>query len=87
MSYQTPEPFYREARKGLLAQTIAEALRNAEHLHKYIVCCRKYPLASIMKALVDAKAFPQERIKKSRAAVFFYFVKQYARNTPNHSGH
>lgn len=60
------------------AQTIAAVLHDSESLGKYIVCCRKYPAPIIQKALRTAQAIPEAKVKKSRAALFFYFVKKYA---------
>jgi hypothetical protein len=64
-----------------LAQSIAQALNDTEPLGRYVVCCRKYPEHVIQKALRAAKAIPEAKIKKSRAALFFYFVKKYAHQT------
>lgn len=64
-----------------LAHTLAAALDDATSIDKYAVCCRKYSEQLIYKALGAAKAVPAAKIKKSRAALFFYLVKQYAHHT------
>lgn len=70
-----------------LAGELAKAFDEVEYIHRYAVCCGKYPRWAIEKAFKDAQSFPRERIKKSRAAIFFYLVKQYARKTSNNSRH
>ena len=84
MSYHTSQLFHQQE---ALARDIAAALQDSEHLQKYVICCRKYGPEVIRKAFADAQTIPQERIRKSRAAIFFYFVKHYARTIPNHSRH
>lgn len=68
-----------------LAYDIARAFSETDHLYKYQVCCSKYPRWVIEKAFNVAKTFPPERIKKSRAAIFFYLAKQYAHRASNDS--
>jgi hypothetical protein len=69
-----------------LADDIARAFSEAEHLHRYKICCSKYPRWVIERAFKAAQTFPSERIKKSRAAIFFYLVKQYAHKSPYNPG-
>lgn len=64
-----------------LAHTLAAALNDIASLDKYRACCGKYPECLIYKALDTAKATPTKKIKKSRAALFFYLVKKYAHQT------
>jgi hypothetical protein len=61
-----------------LAQALAAALGDTEALGKYVNCYRKYPPHVIQKAWRAAQAIPAAKIKKSRAALFFYLVKKYA---------
>jgi len=68
-----------------LAHELAHAFGETEYLHRYKVCCGKYPQWVIEKAFNIAQTFPQERIRKSRAAIFFYLVKQYAHQPPHNS--
>lgn len=70
-----------EKRAQSLAQTLAVSLNDISALDKYLACCRKYPERLIYKAIGTAKATPAEKIKKSRAALFFYLVKKYAHHT------
>lgn len=70
-----------------LAYMIAEAFDDLGHTSLYLNYCKKYPLTVIYRAFAEAKSFPQERIKKSRAAIFFYLVKTYAHKSDQDSGH
>lgn len=70
-----------------LARQIAETFQDLNCLRSYIVCCRKYPTAIVSRAFQAARSFPQARIKKSRAALFFYLVKHYAHQAPDNSFH
>lgn len=76
-----------QRKENPLARQIAETFQDLNCLHSYIVCCRKYSPAIVMKAYQDAKSFPQARIKKSRAALFFYLVKHYAHQAPDNFSH
>lgn len=64
-----------------VALAVATALDDAAAVGKYLVCFQKYPEQAIERALREAKSIPAERIKKSRAALFFYLVKKYAHRT------
>jgi hypothetical protein len=61
-----------------LAFMIAEAFNDLGQIKLYITYCKKHPLNIIYRAFSEAKNFPEERIKKSRAAIFFYLIKIYA---------
>lgn len=65
-------------KREYVARTIAQSLNDPDRLHLYLQYCKKYPLTLIFRALSEAKSFPQENIKKSRAALFFYLIKKYA---------
>jgi hypothetical protein len=65
-----------------LAFMIAESLNDLGQVKLYITYCKKYPLNIIYRAFSEAKNFPQEKIKKSRAAIFFYLIKTYV-HRPN----
>ena len=67
-----------ERNQAPVAHHIARAFDDLDRLHNYVVCCQKYPLAVVWKAFKDAQNVPEAKIKKSRAAIFFYLVKQYA---------
>jgi hypothetical protein len=70
-----------------LAFTIAETFNDLGRIKLYLNYCKKYPLALIQRAFAEAKSFPEERIKKSRAAIFFYLLKTYAHQANQDSSH
>ena len=70
-----------------ISQAVATALDDADSINKYLICFQKYPEQAIQRALREAKAIPEVRIKKSRAALFFYLVKKYAHRTNQNPGH
>lgn len=64
-----------------IAFMIAKAFNELEQVKLYTNYCKKYPLSTVYRAFSEAKSFPEERIKKSRKAIFFYLVKRYAHQT------
>ena len=67
------------------AHALAATFNDSAALVKYLACCQKYPAPVIYKAYGVAQATPAEKIKKSRAALFFYLIKKYAHHTNYHS--
>ena len=65
-------------KREMLAQTIAEEFQDEAHLNRYLICVKKYSLALVYRAFAEAKAIPEQQIKKSRSALFFYLVKKHA---------
>jgi len=61
-----------------LAFMIADTFNDLGRINLYITYCKKYSPEVIHKAFSEAKNFPEERIKKSRVAIFFYLLKTYA---------
>jgi hypothetical protein len=66
---------------------IADTFNDLAQVKIYINYCKKYPLRVIHRAFSEAKGFPEERIKKSRAAIFFYLVKTYAHAADKNPSH
>lgn len=69
-----------------LAFMIADAFNDLAKIKLYVIYCKKHPLTVIHRAFTDAKAYPEARIKKSRAAIFFYLLKIYAHQPNKNSG-
>lgn len=65
-------------RRDALAQEIARAFGEEAQLQLYQTCCRKYPLRLIFRAYAEARSVPKEKVKRSRAAIFFYLIKHYS---------
>lgn len=78
----SPQPTKREH----LAFMIADAFNDLGQIKLYITYCKKHPLPIIHRAFSEAKSYPEERIKKSRAAIFFYLLKTYAHQANENSG-
>jgi hypothetical protein len=70
-----------------VASMVATAFNDQEQLYKYRIYCKKYPLAIIHRAYAEAKSVSDTQVRKSRAALFFYLAKLYAkqRTTTPHS--
>jgi hypothetical protein len=71
-------PLAAKTQQEYLAELIAEAFGESGKRELYLHHCRKYPLETIQKAFAEARSIPDDQIKKSRAAVFFYLVNYYA---------
>jgi len=67
-----------------LAYTVAETFNDTDHLKLYLTYCQKYASHIIQRAFAEARSVPDEQIKKSRTALFFYLIKKYA-HKPNSS--
>jgi hypothetical protein len=72
---ELPEP---KTRQEYMAQLIAQTFNDEEKLKMYRTYCKKYSLSLIERAFAEARSYPADHIKKSRAAIFFYLIKQYA---------
>lgn len=64
-------------KRELLAQTIADALGDQQRTNLYLQYCQKYPQKLLLRAYGEAKATPLHRVRKARAAIFFYLIKRY----------
>jgi hypothetical protein len=69
-----------------LAFMIADAFNDLSQIKLYVTYCKKHPLTVIHRAFAEAKSYPEARIKKSRAAIFFYLLKTYAHQANENSG-
>lgn len=65
-------------KRAVFAQSIAETFNDIEHTKRYLDCCKKYSLAVVYRAFAEAKAVPDNRVRKSRQAIFFYLIKRYS---------
>ncbi|MFQ6031846.1 MAG: helix-turn-helix domain-containing protein [Candidatus Zixiibacteriota bacterium] len=75
--------FRPKTRQELLALDLADALNDHKGLALYLSYARKYPESLLRKVLGEVKEIPVEKIKKSRAALFNYLIKQYAKKASN----
>jgi ribosome maturation protein Sdo1 len=70
-----------KTKRDHIALMIAKAFDDLHQIKLYTNYCKKYSLTTVYRAFSEAKSFPEERIKKSRKAIFFYLVKRYAHQT------
>lgn len=80
------EGFSPKSKVDLLALDVAAALQDTENLPYYLSVSRKCPEDIIRKILGEVKEVPEERIKKSRGALFNHLIQTYAQKNSNHSG-
>jgi len=73
---KTFEEFKPRTREELLAVDLAKALDDYKGLSLYISFAKKYPESLLRKILGQVKEIPQEKIKKSRGALFNYLVQR-----------
>jgi biotin operon repressor len=77
--------FRPRTREELLALDLADALNDRKGLALYLSYAKKYPAFLLWKVLGEVREIPEERIRKSRAALFNHMVRKYAKeNSKNH---
>lgn len=75
-------------RQEELALRIAEALGEREYLPVYRSLVGRFPEVLIRRAYEETLEIPEERVRKSKGAIFNYLVNKYARkNQPENPGH
>lgn len=80
--------FKPRTQKELLAMDLAEALNDTKNLRLYFSYCNKYPEQLLRRVLSEVKELPQEKIRKSKGALFNYLVQKYAnKKNDQSSGH
>jgi hypothetical protein len=70
-----------------IAKTIAQSFNDLDNLTLYQHYCEIYPLKIIEKAFKQTQITPADKVKKNRAAIFFFFVSTYAKYNKNYSRH
>jgi len=76
-----PKAFKPESREELLASDLAEGLNDQKNLPLYIYYAKKYPESFLRRILGVVKEIPDDKIKKSRGALFSYLIKKHAEKT------
>ncbi|KAF0248485.1 MAG: hypothetical protein FD167_2106 [bacterium] len=59
-----------------LAYRIALTFNDTDNNQIYLAFCKKYPLEIVREVFVYVRDLPDEKIRKSRSALFFYLCKQ-----------
>ncbi len=70
-----------QTKEELLASDIAQTLGSHDLIHVYRSFARRYPESFLREVLSQVKQTPDRQIKKSRAALFDYLVKQHDHRT------
>lgn len=63
-----------------LAYEIANALNDKEALPLYLSFARKFQESFLRKILVRVMSIPDEKIKRTRGALFTYLVNEHGNN-------
>jgi hypothetical protein len=79
------QKFKPKTKEELLALDAASSLFDLENLALYISYSKKYPEALIRKTLAEVKQIPDEKIRKSRGALFNYLIQKNGRESRNNS--
>jgi len=69
------------ARESLLASDMAEALDDRKNIKKYLCYARTYPEIILRGFLSQVRQMPNDKIRKSRAALFSFLLRQYDQQT------
>lgn len=70
----------------MLANELAETLRDFHSITQYLKFTQLYPEEALRETLERVMSMPQEKIKRSRGALFTHLIQQYDRNQ-EHFGH
>jgi biotin operon repressor len=72
------EEFQPQTREELLASDIAFGLKDFKNMFRFIDLAKKYPESLLRRVLTEAREIPDNKIKKSRTALFNYLLREYA---------
>jgi len=78
---KSSKEFKPQTREELLALDMAQTLNDLKSLPLYLKYAKRLPESRIREALSWTKQVPDENIKKSRAALFNFIIKKYAKRT------
>ena len=70
-----------EPRLELLAQDLAAGLDDRDQLPRYLKYARQFPEPLLRRLLSETQATPARQIKRSKAALFEYLLKQHVLST------
>ncbi len=75
-----------KTRAELLAMDIADGLKDRHRLSRYLSLAHQYPEQVLRQLLSEVKQVPDNRIRKSRGALFNHLLKKYVQETNHDSG-
>ena len=73
--------FKPQTREELLAADLAEALKDHRGFGLYLSYARRFPESLLREILSQVRQTPDQKIRKSRGALFTYFIRQHAKRT------
>lgn len=77
--------FRPETREEILGIDLAIGLNDQKNLPLYLSYAKKYPEHFLRRIMGTVREIPDDKIRKSRGALFSYIVKKNAqKNTENH---
>lgn len=79
--FKTFKKFKPKSREELLAFDLVEALKDQKGLPLYLSLSKRYPESFLRKVLGEVREIPDEKIKKSRGALFNYLIQKYVKET------
>jgi hypothetical protein len=71
------------SKENKLALELADALNDMESLQAYVSFTQKYSEPFLRKTLAKVLSIPENKIRKTRGALFTYLVKQHAYSSNN----
>ncbi len=77
----SPNEFELQTKEELLALDIAETVGDERNPAKYLHYAKRYTESLLREVLSQVKQTPEEKIKKSRTALFVYLVNHYAKRS------
>jgi hypothetical protein len=74
-------PFVPRNEREELALEVARALHEEHRLPIYLELCKTHSIEAIRRSLEEVKRVPESKIRKSKAALFTYLLKKYAKES------
>ncbi|PCI19442.1 hypothetical protein COB64_03865 [Candidatus Wolfebacteria bacterium] len=67
------------SKEKLLANQLAIRLKDIENVNLYENFCQVYTSQSLTETLGKVEAFPDDKIRKTKGALFTYLIKRYGK--------
>jgi hypothetical protein len=74
-----------QAKARLLAIYLSQELNDRKGFPLYLAYSKKYPESLLKQVLVEVKAIPDGKIRKSRGALFNHLIQKYAQKLFKHA--
>ena len=76
-----------QLQKETFAKELAEILNDTDALSLYFNFVEKYPESLLREVLAKTLAIPDEKIRKTRGALFNYLIKQHDKTSRHYPRH